>query len=283
MSQLMRMRQRIKAIETIKKITSAMRLISRSLHARMNKEKELLIYHQEAISSSFVRLHKEYPQWHSSLFCPVKTTDSQTLFIIVGAQKSLCGTYNSHLLYWLKKNQELFQQTTNRFLVVGKKMRDHLLQYGIKEVQQTQELKLSSIESITHELTQHITNATPHYSKVIFVSNYAQTFFVHRHKETTIIPFTLKKTLDSEEASDYLWQNNPQDILDKIAHFYLQSTIRSLLFEALAGEQAARFISMDNATRNADTFLDALQLQYNKLRQAKITKELTELVGNFKS
>jgi F-type H+-transporting ATPase subunit gamma len=53
------------------------------------------------------------------------------------------------------------------------------------------------------------------------------------------------------------------------------------LFQSLLAEHAARFISMDTATRNANSLLETTRLEYNKLRQAKITKELTELVGSF--
>ena len=62
---------------------------------------------------------------------------------------------------------------------------------------------------------------------------------------------------------------------------YVFATIQQTLFESLLSEHASRFISMDGATRNADTMLEKAQLTYNKLRQAKITRELTELVGSY--
>ena len=55
----------------------------------------------------------------------------------------------------------------------------------------------------------------------------------------------------------------------------------TLLFHSLLSEQAARFLSMDNSTRSAEGLLEINKLHYNKLRQAKITKELTELTGGF--
>ena len=66
-----------------------------------------------------------------------------------------------------------------------------------------------------------------------------------------------------------------------MARSTIESELHYLLFESLLAEHAARFISMDTATRNAQTLLEETQLQYNKLRQAKITKELTELVSNI--
>ena len=191
--------------------------------------------------------------------------------------------YNTNLFYWIEKNAEMLQAPTSHILTVGKRICEQLAKHDLKEMKQLEELKLSSIEEITHELLEHITQAEPRYSKVVLVNNYAHTFFIRRSKETTLIPLSLEKPMDPEEESDYLWLNDKQKIVDKIAYMYLETTIRTLLFEALAGEQAARFIAMDNATRNANNFLDLMQLQYNKLRQAKITKELTELAANFQN
>jgi F-type H+-transporting ATPase subunit gamma len=70
-------------------------------------------------------------------------------------------------------------------------------------------------------------------------------------------------------------------VLDILALQLCEITIQHILFESLLAEQAARFISMDSSTRNAETILEETILWYNKLRQAKITKELTELIGSF--
>jgi F-type H+-transporting ATPase subunit gamma len=66
-----------------------------------------------------------------------------------------------------------------------------------------------------------------------------------------------------------------------LAQQYLEAELQSLLYESLLAEHAARFISMDNATRNAEKLLEETKSDYNKLRQAKITKELTELTSSF--
>lgn len=66
-----------------------------------------------------------------------------------------------------------------------------------------------------------------------------------------------------------------------LAQLYVEAQLHQALFQSLLAEQAARFISMDNATRNAEGLLDLSKLQYNKLRQAKITREITELVSSL--
>jgi F-type H+-transporting ATPase subunit gamma len=62
---------------------------------------------------------------------------------------------------------------------------------------------------------------------------------------------------------------------------YIKSSITNLLFQSLLAEQASRFLAMDNATNNAENLLEKLNLQYNKSRQAIITKELSELSSSL--
>ena len=96
-----------------------------------------------------------------------------------------------------------------------------------------------------------------------------------------LLPIEQENTAEPLSKDDYLWEQSPNDLLDQLAYQTLEVQLHYLLFESLLAEHAARFISMDNATRNAQSLLEETQLQYNKLRQAKITKELTELVSNI--
>ena len=86
---------------------------------------------------------------------------------------------------------------------------------------------------------------------------------------------------EEQQPDDFIWEDSPLHILDALAHQQLNATLYALLVQSLLAEQAARFISMDNATRNAKYLKESMMLQYNKLRQAKITKELTELSTSF--
>ena len=284
MSQLIHMRKRIKAIETIKKITSAMRLVSRSLHTRMHKKKPHILLYQNEIQKLFFDLYASYPQWKqqktAALFFSRKS--GKKLYIIVGAQKGLCGTYNSKLIYWLRTYQQKLSGKDVKIIVIGNKIMPALKKCKITPIKIFDELTQPSRHTITQKLMAHLLQENPFYSNVTIVSNYAQTFFAHRHKETVLIPLVEKNITENNE-NDCLWQNDPGAILEKAAYMYLETTIDTLLFEALSGEQAARFIAMDNATRNAEKFLEEMQLQYNKLRQAKITKELMELATSFQN
>ena len=81
---------------------------------------------------------------------------------------------------------------------------------------------------------------------------------------------------DEEEA---LFEPDPQDVLEYLVGHYLNIYIYVVLLNAKASEQSARMVSMKNATDSAETLIDTLRLDYNKLRQGNITKELLEIAG----
>ncbi|MCF7900133.1 F0F1 ATP synthase subunit gamma [Candidatus Babeliales bacterium] len=279
MSQLIQMRQRIKAIETIKKITSAMRLISRSFHTRMSKEKGNLKSYQEEVENLLKHLHASSPLWQSPFFFPEQNTKPRKLIILIGAQKGLCGNYNTEITYWIKKNKSLLIAPDTEVFVIGKKTDDYITHLNIKKSHVFKELTLNTIEALSEEIITILKNAQPYYTHVSLIASFSQTFFSHKLKTVQLIPAFITDT--RKEESDYDWQGDPHEILETLSEMCLRTKIHITLFESLLGEQASRFIAMDNATRNANKFLDAMHLQYNKARQAKITKELTELSAHF--
>ncbi|MEX2437811.1 MAG: FoF1 ATP synthase subunit gamma, partial [Candidatus Babeliales bacterium] len=110
--------------------------------------------------------------------------------------------------------------------------------------------------------------------------------FSQKSQATPLLPMP-NQHLDAVETSphidfsEYVWEETPTNILNYLIRIYVQSTIEYALFESLMAESAARFISMDSSTRNAKDVLEELELEYNKTRQAKITRELSELMGSF--
>lgn len=129
MAQLLRIRQRLKAVVTIKKITSAMRLIARScmnqlttrfenMHDYHNNIKELL-----SIVTPQITFLK-------SRFLPKTSISENKLYICVGAQKGLCGNFNSQLQYWFYKNKLLLTNPVITLMAVGKGTADFMKRKG---------------------------------------------------------------------------------------------------------------------------------------------------------
>jgi F-type H+-transporting ATPase subunit gamma len=284
MSQLVQMRQRIKAIETIKKITSAMRLVSRSFHTRMNKGQEALSEYRDTLCSIFTDLRAIAPDWKPEKFFPSEQLVHKELIIIIGGQKGLCGNFNSNLFYWIDTHKKELSSPDKRIIVLGKRVQEHLNKRSIAIKKNYKELKPKSFDTVTEELLIDMFDQNEHYTKVSIVSNQSKTFFSHEQRHQQLIPFIGCASNNNKNFSDdYHWHHTPELVLNMLAEDFIKISVRTALFESLLAEQAARFLSMDNATRNANKFLEAMQLQYNKARQAKITKELTELAGAFES
>lgn len=287
MAQLIQMRQRIKAIETIKKITHAMQLISMSMHSRLRNRTPLLTNYQQEIERLLTKVRAAAPEWRSSLMNPEVSSDNNPLIIIVASQKGLCGNFNTSLFYKFEKTFTEDHLKLASFITVGK----HATNYMNKRHPENILLSFDKFSSpqlnvIAGRIVEIISTGKKPFSSVAIVANGLKTFFVQVPQITTILPLgttaTDQPTMEIP-TEPYSWEQNPSDILDDLALQYLTATIYKLLFQSLLAEQAARFISMDNATRNAQQLLEDTQLHYNKLRQAKITRELTELSASFQN
>lgn len=123
MSKLIAMRNRIKAIKTIKKITHAMRLISMSNQTRLKKQHVAMSKYVESLKTLFTSLHTATPEWNDPVFTPSK--NGKKLLIIIGSQKGLCGSFNTNIL----KTIPAKTITANTdLIVVGKKVVMPLMQ-----------------------------------------------------------------------------------------------------------------------------------------------------------
>lgn len=315
MSKLIQIRQRIKAIETIKKVTHAMRLISMSTHSRLRGKQDPLGIYRASINQLFAKLQPLVPDWTNPIMYP--TTHETTLFILVGSQKGLCGTFNTHLFAKFIRIVEEDTSPNYQVITIGKQITDFYTEhYRHQPVKTFNDFSQRSMGFIADALINYIVQAPQPFSRVAVVSNEFTGFFIQKPRETNVIPFhyaaarpadtstssvvngpSINKPVevaspelnrraepegpDKRSREGYLWYHDVKAILDMLAQQYIEAELQSLLYESLLAEHAARFISMDNATRNAEKLLEEAKSDYNKLRQAKITKELTELTSSF--
>ncbi|MFC3094163.1 F0F1 ATP synthase subunit gamma [Alteromonas sediminis] len=94
-----------------------------------------------------------------------------------------------------------------------------------------------------------------------------------------LLPLPKSEELDRKHSWDYLYEPDPQPILEALMVRYIESQVYQGVVENAASEQAARMVAMKAATDNAGNLIDDLQLVYNKARQAAITQEISEIVG----
>ena len=284
MSLLIQLRQRIKAIETIKKITHAMRLISMSARSRLKSKEEPLRTYIKTSHDLLARLQVYAPDWGNPILHPAADLPEKPLIILIGSQRGLCGNFNTTLFHYFENLHSLWPQESKiNLIAVGKKAVNYATANSrFSLLQEYNELNARTTATIAHEITEYIFSQSPVFTRVEVISNELKTFFVQKPHTNQLIPFeAAMQPKSSPEKDQYVWDQPPAQLLDQLARSTIESELHYLLFESLLAEHAARFISMDNATRNAQSLLEETQLQYNKLRQAKITKELTELVSSM--
>jgi F-type H+-transporting ATPase subunit gamma len=288
MSQLVQLRHKIRSIQTTKKITHAVRLISMSLYGKLEKINRPLENYTDRIKDFFLETLEQAPEtWHSELLFPEDLLDSRPLFIVIGTSKGLCGSLNSNLFKFVESSLVIEKHQAPAFIAIGLKAISFIKEKEWGElVCSYADLNSNNFLAISGDLIDRIANAPLPYSSVTFCHNTAKSFFTQMPKKSTLIPVRRDSATSVEKDSDdmqddVIWEQDKEAVLDYLSVCYVRCAITHLLFEALRAEHAARFLAMENSNNNAEKYLDRLTLQFNKLRQALITREVSELSASF--
>jgi F-type H+-transporting ATPase subunit gamma len=296
-SQLIQLKQKIRIIQTTKKISHAIRLVSMSLYAKLEKKNLAIDYHTRSICELLSKLLILNPDWKNSILFPGDILDRDPLFIVISTTKGLCGSINSNLFRYFSKSTFFEGQQFPKFITIGQKATNFITKNCFGEIICTyKELNSNNFSSITDNLVSKIIDGDIKFSSISFYSNCLKTFFIQKPRKTSLIPInneTIKLGKNNENTKNIhqehvnfdddllVWEQDKQRILDYLSINYIQAIIAKLLFDALLAEYAARFIAMDNSTNNAEKFLKKLTLDYNKQRQASITAEVAELSSSL--
>jgi len=284
-------RNKIKSVQSTRKITKAMEMVAAS---KMKKAQDRMRasrpYVQRAlqIAMHVAKANTEYKHPFLAKREPVKRVGA----IVVTTDKGLCGGLNTNILRimlnqhkeWRAKGLEV------DYCAIGGKGHAFLGRLGANVVSHAVQLgdrphidrlvgpvKLLLDKYVSGELDEvHIFFTT-------FINTMRQE---PRHGKMLPIPAEFRtatgevRKADVGDGSwDYLYEPDAKDLLDGVLRRYAEALIFQMVNENMASEQSARMVAMKAASDNAGTIIDELQLIYNKTRQAAITKELAEIVG----
>ncbi len=225
MSELVAMRQRIKAIETIKKVTHAMRLISMSGHSRLRAKRVLIEEYKKQVNIIISRIQHFYASWSHPILWP-KNDQTNPLIIIVGSQKGLCGNFNINLFSFVQKEITQINQQKLQVITVGKKAVDYGIEQYDSVIMHFKEFMANTVTGIARTISDHIWYAQKPYSSVIIFYNFPKTFFAQIPQAFPLIPFTLKQTNHNALLSEeYIWEQEPMILLDALGHKLLHSRL----------------------------------------------------------
>lgn len=288
MSQLTPLKRQIRSIKTTKKLTHAMRLISMSLYSKLEKQQKPLEYHKNQLQQFFVKYFRRHTECENQIFFPKDILNVTPLIIIISSSKGFCGSLNGNLFRYLERSFFIEEHQTPTFITIGQKATTLVEEKKFGPIiQKHHDLNSNNFSIIADNITNIILNNSTYFSSATFYSTILKNFFTQTPKKNTIVPLqnitnpSISNNNIDNNSEEPIWEQNKYEIANFLTLRYLNTSIQHILFQALISEYSARFIGMDNATTNAESYLEKLALQFNKLRQGLITKEVSELSASL--
>ncbi len=293
MASLKAIRKSISSVKSTQKITRAMKMVA---GARLNRAQlritELRPYAlrtQEVLSEIVSRTremadNEESPAAAADLLHPLlaRREEKRVLMLVLTSDRGLCGAFNANIN---KTAEREYKSRTEKgqevkVIVVGRKGRDYL---------QRRDVPLEYIPNVWDKLTFNTAKdlgkkvlqpfLTDKVDAIYVVYNEFKSAMTQKVVAEQLVPVPSTEDTDGVSAGEFIFEPSRPVLLDHLAPLYIDVSIMRALYESQASELGARMTAMDSATKNATEMIDKLTLQYNKARQAAITKELMEIIG----
>jgi F-type H+-transporting ATPase subunit gamma len=287
MATLRDIRDRIGTVKNTRKITKAMKLVA---GAKLNKATKAALEaqpYQHTLNRTLRRVVASVGEEfeHPMLSQPVN--DTVVYIVTMSADRGLCGNFNSMLNKAVLAECEKHKAagTTVKVIAYGKKARHFLEKRGWELIGGAANVDPSEYSVQADELSSRLVADLGEdcFAEVVLVFNQYKSIMVQESTADRVLPMALEPNVEAggEAAAslDYLFEPNGGDLLSRLLPMALRTRLFQAFLETQAGEQAKRMTAMDSATRNASDLIDTLTLDYNRARQAAITKELIEIVS----
>jgi len=207
--------------------------------------------------------------------------------VVVTADRGLCGAFNSNIIKAVVNHinthyAEMHAAGKVKLICVGKKGYDFFIKrnYEViaKHVGIFNQLNFNVAKTIVAEIVDGFLKGE--YDKVEIVSNEFKNAVQQKLTISQFLPLISEEPKGQQQTTvDYIYEPTKDEIISALVPKHLNFQMWRVLLDSNAAEQGARMTAMENATTNARDLLRLLQLNYNKARQAAITKELLEIVG----
>lgn len=281
MATLQQIKRRINSVKGTQKITKAMKMVAA---ARLRKAQEKIINARpyayklrEVLADVAARVDRGM---HPLLD---ERKPEKIVYVVVTADRGLCGGFNTNIL---RKAETIFKEAepdSYSLISVGRKGYVHFKRrnYLILDnfVNFFNNLEYAHAQQITDKIIDLYMKKQ--FDRVILIYNEFKSAIQQNIITEQILPVEADTELAQKYESniDYIYEPEPVRILDTIVPLNIGIQIWRVLLESNAAEQGARMTAMENATNNASDMIDRLTLLYNRVRQAAITKEISEIVG----
>ncbi len=288
MASLKDIKKRIGTVKNTRQITAAMKMVSaaklRRAQDAMTAARPYADKMQEVLSSLATR---DSGEEHPLLQTRGK---GKALVVLVTADRGLCGGFNTNISKtaerFIRQNPEGFD--SYELLLIGRKGKDYLKRRAGMKIVKVHENLVGSTQVtyptaalLGQEIIELYQNGD--YDGVFLVYNAFQSVMAQDLTVRQLLPIKPEEVTREEHVVDYIYEPNAGEVLEQILPKNVEVQIFRALLESVASEHGARMTAMDSASKNASEMIGKLTLQYNRARQASITKELMEIISGAES
>ncbi len=290
MASLDDLKKRISSVKSTQKITKAMKMVAAAKLRRAQESAERGRPYSEKMNNIILNLSSGLSDKENA---PKLLTgsgeDKVHLCVVMTADRGLCGGFNSNII---KKAKSYFKKLSDN----GKTLK--IITVGSKGYDQLKRVyKDNIIEKISFKESKNANYFDADKVGKIIIEKFENkefdvcTIFYNQFKnvitqipqEQQIIPLKMTEDETNKSEESYEFEPDEDEILGNLLPKNVSTQIFKAMLENSASEQGSRMSAMDNATRNAGEMVDKLTIEYNRSRQAAITKELIEIISGAES
>lgn len=283
-------KSRMSSVRDTQKITNAMYLIASTKLRRAKNELDQTRPYFEALRAEIKRIFRTAREVDSKYFYPEDKailSDGSYGCLVITADKGLAGAYNQNVIR--EAERLLSEHSDTKLFVVGAYGRQYFLQHNIP----IERSFLYTAQNPTMQRAREISSLLldmfnkNQLTKIFVVYTDWKNGLMEEAVSTRLLPFHRDQFAmmheEKEVTAPFEFIPSVNEILDTLMPSYVAGFIYSALVDSFCSEQNARMTAMDAANRNADKILSALSVQYNRVRQAAITQEITEISAGAKA
>ena len=285
------LKKRIKSVKSTQKITKAMKMVAAAKLRKAQENAEKGRPYSQKMQNIILNLTKSINDPQNAPKLLVGTGKDKTyLCVVLTADRGLCGGFNSNICKLAKTNFKkiLSEGKELKIITVGTKGLDQIRrEYGkyiIKKLsfKNKKQITFSEAEMVGNEIIDLFKNNQ--FDKCVLFFNNFKNVITQIPQAQQIIPAENDISKNTEEnLTSYEFEPEEDEILEDLLPKNISTQVFKAFLENAASEQGSRMTAMDNATRNAGELVDKLTINYNRSRQASITKELIEIISGAES
>ena len=282
MAQIKEIKTRIKSVKNIGQITKAMKMVA---SARLKRAQERILG-ARPYAVKMADVMKNLASKVGEEVHPLLTVreEGKTALIVITADRGLCGSYNANIL---RQAQAYLRENPGTVLLaVGKKGRDFFKRRKVpirrEWLSVFPQIPMETVLEMRDEIEAMFVAEKFKSVKVLYTE--FKSVITQKVALDTLLPIKVEELQGEGQkvdyaGGDYEFEPDVETILEKLVSQYLATQVRRYLLESFSSEMGAKRNAMESASKNASEMMAKLTLEFNRARQAMITKELAEIVG----